>query len=129
MPGSKSDYLENKLLDHVLTNTAYTSPTTVYVGLYTVAPTDAGGGTEVTGNNYARESVSFASAVAGETSNDAEVEFGTPSATWGEVVAFGVFDADTAGNLLYWGDLTNAKTINSGDVVKMLVAELQISED
>jgi hypothetical protein len=129
MPGSKSDYLENKLLDHVLTNTAYTSPTTVYVGLYTVAPTDAGGGTEVTGNNYARESVSFASAVAGETSNDAEVEFGTPSATWGEVVAFGVFDADTAGNLLYWGDLTNAKTINSGDVVKFLVNELDVSED
>jgi hypothetical protein len=129
MPGSKSDYLENKLLDHVLTNTAYTSPTTVYVGLYTVAPTDAGGGTEVTGNNYARESVSFASAVAGETSNDAEVEFGTPSATWGEVVAFGVFDADTAGNLLYWGDLTNAKTINSGDVVKFLVNELDVSEE
>jgi hypothetical protein len=129
MPGSKSDYLENKLLDHVLTNTAYSSPTTVYVGLYTVAPTDAGGGTEVTGNNYARESVSFASAVAGETSNDAEVEFGTPSATWGEVVAFGVFDADTAGNLLYWGDLTNAKTINSGDVVKFLVNELDVSED
>jgi hypothetical protein len=129
MPGSKSDYLENKLLDHVLTNTAYTSPTTVYVGLYTVAPTDAGGGTEVTGNNYARESVSFASAVAGETSNDAEVEFGTPSATWGEVVAFGVFDADTAGNLLYWGDLTNAKTINTGDTVKFLVNELDVSED
>jgi hypothetical protein len=128
MPGSKSDYLENKLLDHVLTNTAYTSPTTVYVGLYTVAPTDAGGGTEVTGNNYARESVSFASAVAGETSNDAEVEFGTPSATWGEVVAFGVFDADTAGNLLYWGDLTNAKTINTGDTVKFLVSEIDISE-
>jgi hypothetical protein len=129
MPGSKSDYLENKLLDHVLTNTAYTSPTTVYVGLYTVAPTDAGGGTEVTGNNYAREAVTFATASSGATSNDAEVEFGTPSATWGEVVAFGVFDADTAGNLLYWGELTNAKTINSGDVVKMLVAELQISED
>jgi len=128
MTGSKSDYLENKLLDHVLTNTAYTSPTTVYVGLYTVAPTDAGGGTEVTGNNYARESVSFASAVAGETSNDAEVEFGTPSATWGEVVAFGVFDADTAGNLLYWGDLTNAKTINTGDTVKFLVSEIDISE-
>jgi hypothetical protein len=128
MPGSKSDYLENKLLDHVLTNTAYTSPTTVYVGLYTVAPTDAGGGTEVTGNGYARESVSFATASSGATSNDAEVEFGTPSATWGEVVAFGIFDADTAGNLLYWGELTNAKTINTGDTVKFLTGEIDISE-
>jgi hypothetical protein len=129
MPGSKSDYLENKLLDHVLTNTAYSSPSDVYVGLYTVAPTDAGGGTEVTGNNYARESVSFATASSGATSNDAEVEFDTPSATWGEVVAFGIFDALTSGNLLYWGDLTNAKTINSGDVVKFLVNELDVSEE
>ena len=128
MPGSKSDYLENKLLDHVLTNTAYTSPSDVYVGLYTVAPTDAGGGTEVSGNGYARESVSFATASSGATSNDAEVEFGTPSATWGSVVAFGIFDQLTSGNLLYWGDLTTPKTINSGDTVKFLTGEIDISE-
>jgi hypothetical protein len=67
----KSDYLENKILDHVLRNTAYTSPTTVYVGLYTAAPTDAGGGTEVSGNGYAREAATFSVASGGATANSA----------------------------------------------------------
>jgi hypothetical protein len=129
MAGSKSDYLENKLLDHVLTNTAYSSPTDVYVGLYTVAPTDAGGGTELSGDGYVRQAVSFASASSGATSNDADVDFPTPTDDWGTVVAFGIFDAETSGELLYWGDLTNSKTINTGDTVKFLVGDIDISED
>lgn len=128
MAGSKSDYLEDKLLDHVLKNTAYTSPTTVYVGLYTVAPSDAGGGTEVSGNNYARKSVTFSSASGGATANSADVTFDTPSASWGTVVAFGIFDQLTTGNLLYWGDLTANKTINSGDTVKFLSGDIDITE-
>ena len=129
MAGSKSDYLENKVLDHVLGTTAMTSPADVYVGLYTVAPTDAGGGTEVSGNAYAREAVTFSSASSGATANDAEVEFDTPTASWGTVVAFGIFDAATTGNLLYWGDLTVNKTIDTGDVVKFLVGDIDITED
>jgi hypothetical protein len=52
-----SDYLEDKVLDHVFGGNAYTAPTTLYVALYTVAPTDTGGGTEVSGGAYARQSV------------------------------------------------------------------------
>ena len=48
-----SDYLENKVLGHVFGGTAYTAPTTLYVALYTVAPSDTGGGTEVSGGAYA----------------------------------------------------------------------------
>lgn len=128
MAGSKSDYLENKILDHVLKNTAYTSPSTVYVALYTAAPSDAGGGTEVSGNNYARKSATFASASGGSTSNSADVTFDTPSATWGTVTHFGVFDASTSGNLLYWGDLPTAKTINKDDVVRFSNGTLVITE-
>ena len=128
MAGSKSDYLENKVLDHVLTNTAYSSPSSVYVGLYTVAPTDAGGGTEVSGNGYAREAVTFSAASSGATANSGDVTFDTPTASWGTVVAFGIFDQLTGGNLLYWGDLTVQKTINSGDVVKFLSGEIDITE-
>lgn len=128
MAGSKSDYLENKILDHVLKNTAYTSPTTVYVGLYTAAPTDAGGGTEVSGNGYARKSVAFSAAASGATSNSAEITFDTPSASWGTIVAFGIFDALTTGNLLYWGDLTANKTVNTGDVVRFPIGDIDITE-
>lgn len=128
MAGSKSDYLENKVLDHALGTASFTMPSTVYVGLYTVAPTDAGGGTEVSGNNYARKSVAFTSATGGATSNSADVTFDTPSASWGTVVAFGIFDNLSGGNLLYWGDLSANKTINSGDTVKFLSGDIDITE-
>lgn len=128
MAGSKSDYLENKVLDHVLGTTSFTMPADVYVGLYTVAPTDAGGGTEVSGNGYARKIVTFSAASSGATANDADVTFDTPSASWGTVVAFGIFDQLTGGNLLYWGDLTANKTINSGDTVKFLSGDIDITE-
>ena len=54
-----SDYLENKVLGHVFGGTAYTAPTTLYVALYTVAPSDTGGGTEVSGGGYARQTSTF----------------------------------------------------------------------
>ncbi len=128
MPG-KSDYLENKLLDHVLKNTAYTSPSAVYVGLYTAAPTDAGGGTEVAGNAYARVAATFATAASGATSNSAAVNFPTPSGSWGACTHFGVFDALTVGNLLYWGALTQTETPISGNAVSFPIGDLDITED
>ena len=62
-----SDYLEDKVLDHVFGGVAYTQPTK-HVALYTVAPTDTGGGTEVTGGAYARQSVAFT--VSGNTASN-----------------------------------------------------------
>lgn len=128
MAGSFSDYLENKVLDHVFKNTSYTSPTTVYVGLYTAAPTDSGGGTEVSGNAYARKAVTFSASSGGATSNSTTVTFDTPTPSgWGTVVAFGIFDALTTGNLLAWGDLTASKTINSGDTVTFQSGDLDLT--
>lgn len=125
----KSDYLENALLDHVLRNTAYTSPTTVYVGLYTAAPTDAGGGTEVSGGGYAREAATFGAASGGSISNSAIVDFGTTTGAWGTVTHFGIFDAETAGNLLYWDALTAEKVIGNGDPVSFPIGDLTVTED
>jgi hypothetical protein len=140
-----SDYLENKLIDHILRNTAYTVPTTIYIGLYTAAPTDAGGGTEVTGGSYARVQVGpsttawnatqggtsgASSGTGGATANAADVVFATPSANWGVVTHFGVFDAVSAGNLLLWAPLTVSKTINNGDAApKFLAGALTITLD
>lgn len=127
--GSKSDYLEKKVLDHVLRVAAYTQPTGLLVGLYTVAPSDTGGGTEVTGGSYARQTITFSAATlgAGSTSNSSQINFPTATASWGTVVAFGVFDS--AGTLLYWSNLDTNKTISSGDTATFLVGSLVITED
>jgi hypothetical protein len=114
MAGSKSDYLENKVLDAVLNNTSLVVATP-YVALYTVAPTDSTGGTEVTGGSYARVAGSFGAASGGSCSNDAAVAFAAPTADWGTVVAFAICDSSTSGNILYWGDLTASRTILNGD--------------
>ena len=134
MAGSKSDYLELKVLDHVLGNTAFTAPATVYLALYTVAPTDAGGGTEVTGGSYVRKSVvnnttNWPAASGGLKENGVEFTFVTATADWGTVVAFGIFDAATAGNLLYWAGLTVSKSVLNGDTAKFAVGDIDVTED
>ncbi len=128
MAGSFSDYLEDKVLKHVFTNTAYTSPTTLYVALYTTAPTDTGGGTELSGNGYVRKSVSFT--VSGTTTlatNSAAVEFDAATASWGTIVAIGIFDASTSGNFLAFSDLTTSKTIGTGDILRIPAGDLDIT--
>ena len=128
----KSDFLENLLLNHMLRNTANTPPVTVYVALYSVTPTDAGGGTEVFGGGYARQSVAFDAAAAGATQNTSLITFPQATADWAagaNLVAFGIFDAVTVGNLLYWGALTVAKPVLNGDTAKFPIADIDLSEE
>jgi len=121
-----SDYLENKILLHVLDNTTYTSPTTVYLGLHTADPTDDGTGTEVSGNAYARQVAAFT--VTNDTaSNTSAIEFPTATGSWGTVGWVGVWDALTGGNLLFHGALTSPKTIASGDVFRVPAGDLDIT--
>ena len=126
---SKTNYLETALINHVLRNTAYTSPTTIYVGLFTVAPTESGGGTEVSGGAYARQSVTFTAPAPDSTANDADVIFPIATADWGTVVAFALFDAPTAGNMLYIADLTASREILTSDQFKFPSSQLTVSED
>lgn len=92
-----------------------------YVGLFTVAPTEAGGGTEVVGGSYARQvyqpgDANWTAATAqGDASNKVAITFPAPTANWGDVVAFGIFDRLTGGNLLWWGEVTSPLTVNNGD--------------
>lgn len=128
----KTDYLENALLNHVLRNVSYTSPATVYVGLFTAAPTDAGGGTEVSGNGYARKAVTFgAPSTPGTVSNSAEVTFDTATPSgWGTITHFGIFDALSGGNLLRWNALSGgSKTIAAGDAPRFPIGALTCTED
>jgi len=124
-----SDYLEDELLDHVFGNAAYTSPATVYAALYTAAPSDAGGGTEVTGGSYARTAISFGAASSGSVTNDTAVEFPAATAGWGTVTHVGIFDASTSGNLLAWVALDNSKTVDTGDQLRFSIGTLTVSLD
>lgn len=134
MAGSKSDYLENELLDHVLGNSAYSAPATIYVALYTVAPTDSGGGTEVSGGAYAREAVTnnltnWPAASGGTKQNGTAITYSQATADWGTVVAFALFDASSGGNMLYWGDLTASKSVELGDTAEFAINGITITED
>lgn len=134
MAGSFSDFLELELLDHVFGNAAYSAPATLYVALFTATPSDAGGGTEVSGGSYARKDVTnnatnFPAAASGAKSNGTAITFVTATASWGVVTQFGIFDAVTAGNLLAWGDLTASKTVDSGDTVSFAIGDLDITLD
>lgn len=133
MPG-KSDYLENTLLDLVLGGGSYTSPANVYVALFTANPSDAGGGTEVTGGDYERleltnDDTNWPDAVDGLKTNGVDFIFPTASANWGTVIGFGIFDDPTAGNMLFWGGLNDDRTVNTGDVAKFLAGTLNIQEE
>jgi hypothetical protein len=125
---NKTTYLEDKLINHVLRATAMSSPATVYVALFTAAPGEAGGGTEVSGGDYARQPVTFEAPVDGATENDADVTFDVATADWGTVTHFAIFDALTVGNMLYYGTLTTARVVNSGDQAKFLAGALDVAE-
>lgn len=124
-----SDYLENKVLDHVLRNTSYTSPTTVYVGLFTSDPTDAGSGTEVSGGSYARQILSVTTASGGIVTSSADVTFPQATASWGTISHIGVLDALTSGNLLMHTPLTTSKAIDNGDILKITSGNLTVTLD
>ena len=138
-----SDFLENKLVDQLFRGQSAPTTSTLYVGLLTAAPSDTGGGTEVSGNAYARVSVASSlanwagtqgagttvasSGTSGQTSNNNAITFPTPTGTWGTVTHFGIYDAASAGDLLFYGTLTIAKTINQADTVTFPAGSLAIT--
>lgn len=125
-----SNYLENAVLNHVLRGTSYTAPSAVYVSLHTgTGPDETGSAFEVAGNNYARVQAYFGVSTTGGCHNTGVLTFPTPSATWGTVTSFGIQDASTNGNLLYFGNLTNSKTINVDDSVTIPSGSLNVYLD
>jgi hypothetical protein len=122
-----SNYLENALINATLRNTSYTSPTTVYVALYTTDPTDADTGTECSGGSYARQAVTFGSPSNGVSTNSASVTFPTATGNWGTITHIGIRDASTAGNLLYHTPLDTSKTVNTSDVFTISSGNLSVT--
>lgn len=133
-----SNFLENKVLDHVLGKGArnFTSPPDLYVALFK----DTGTGTlanleigtlsdeiSTSGTGYGRQAVSFNAASSGTAVSSATLTWSVATASWGTVTALAVVDASTAGNVLFYGNLTVAKTIDSGDSFQIQANNLSIS--
>jgi hypothetical protein len=134
MAGSKSNYLENEILDHLLGGGDFARPGTVYLALYTTAPSDAGGGVEVAAADYARLSITnnatnFPAASGGAKSNGTDFVFPEATNAWGLVIAWALFDAATSGNMLYWGDFSLTQTIGVGAAAKVKAGDLDFAED
>src|SRR5690348_9651080 len=125
MAGNLSDYLETAFLNWVR-GTAGTPPSTLYLALFTAAPNDAGGGTEVTGGAYARRPITFAAPSGGSIASSADVTFAEATANWGLVTHCAIFDALTSGNQLAQGPLASSATINTGTVYKLLAGQVTL---
>ena len=125
---SLTNTFETTVLTWLLTASSATRPTAWYIGLFTAAPNDTGGGTEVSGTGYVREAVTFT--VTGDTaSNSAAVEWPVAGGSWGTITDLAIFDAVTAGNMIGYATLTNAKTIATGDVFRIPVGDLDVTLD
>lgn len=122
MAANASNYLEDNIIKHLYRTGSYTKPTIIAHALYTAAPGEAGGGTEVTGGSYVRVDLppldaNWAATVGGNgvTSNAVAITFPAPSANWGTVTDVAQLDAMTVGNVLTYGPLSASRVINSGD--------------
>ena len=123
-----SNYLENKVIDHFLGTSSTSAPSNVYMGLFTSNPTDANSGTEVSGNGYSRQVITFNAASSGSATNSGTVTFTASGGNWGTITHFGIFDASSSGNLLYHGALTDDKVIEDGDSLVVAASAITITE-
>ena len=125
---SLTNTFETRVLEWLLTTGSATRPTAWYLGLFTGAPGEAGGGTELSGDAYVREAVTFT--VSGDTAtNSGAVEWPVATGDWGTITHVAIFDALTSGNMIAYAALSNSKTINTGDVIRVPASDLDVTLD
>jgi hypothetical protein len=127
---SLTNSFETSVLTFLLTASSPSParPTAWYLGLFTAAPGESGGGTEVSGNGYTREAVTFT--VSGNNaSNSGSVEFAAATGSWGTITHAAIFDAATSGNMIAYAALTASKTIDTGDVLRIPTGDLDVTLD
>lgn len=130
---AKSNYLRDEILELIFGISGFTAPATVYCRLYTSAPTDAGGGTEVSGGSYSPVSITNDntewSRSAGLAQNINAIQFAAATASWGTVTSAALWDASSGGNLICWANLTSAQTVNNGSTFAFNAGSFRVSLD
>ena len=126
---SFSNTYETTVLQWTFTTDSVTRPTAWYLGLFTANPDEDGSGaTEISGNGYARKSVSFS--VSGNlATNSAAVEFDVATGSWGTISHVAVFDASSGGNQIAYAALTTSKAIDTDDVLRFPAGDVDITLD
>lgn len=126
MANNKTTYLENRILNHLLRNTASSAPATVYLALFTSDPGEAGGGSEVAGGSYAREAIAFNAASGGSCASSSDVLFeDLPAAT---ITHVAIMDAATSGNMFYYGALTSSIPSSAGSDLTFTAGSITVEE-
>lgn len=133
---SKTNYLENKILDHIMGITAYTMPTGLWLSAFITAPSEGSGGTEAAGGSFARVDVTgkFSASSGGASANTEEISFPTATANWGEIFSVGIFDAASGGNLLRYMPLTTPEgdptsvVVHTGETITFAAGNLTFAE-
>lgn len=130
MAASKTDYLEDKVMDHIRGGAAFTQPAGLYMALFSVAPGEASGGTELAvANGYARKAITFGTASSGgQVSNTAAVNFAASGGAWSAIVAIGIMDAASAGNMLYYDDAVSGPTLADGETYDFNIGDIDLIE-
>jgi len=127
--GGCTTFLANELLDHVFGNGVYAAPT-LYLGLSTSSPTDAGDSETEPEDGYAREAIAnWDAASSGATENTDEITFDAPSGSWGVITHQFIADDLTAGNILFWSTATPNQTPTTGDTVKFAAGAIDMTLD
>lgn len=124
---SMTDSLETSLLNAVLRNTSYTSPTTVYVALTSTAPTDSTAGTEITGNGYSRQSVTFSAPSSGICASNVAVSFSASGNAWATVAGTELYDASSGGNRLFWQALNTPVSVLAGETLTIDTGDMTVT--
>lgn len=124
-----SDSAETRMMDWILNVGTPTRPSGTWVALFTTATTDAGGGTEVSGSGYARQSVTFnaASSPGGTTSNSNAPSFTASGGSFGTVTHIAITDAASGGNFLWHGAMTVSKTIADGETLEFAIGDIDLT--
>lgn len=128
--GGLTNWASNNLIDLIWRAQPYTWPTTLYAGLYTSAPSNAGGGTECSGGSYARAAIASSltawsgtqgpgttaasAGTSGRISNNAAVAYPAPTADWGTVTHEGLFSSIDGYGLIFWAPLAASRTVTAG---------------
>jgi len=124
-----SDFLEDKLIDHVFRNTPYNAPGTIYLALYSTDPGEDNSGTELSGSGYTRKAFTIDAPTNGISYNGSDITYDTATADWTTITHVGVFDASLGGNLLFYGPLSSPVTVTVGNNFRIPAGNLGIGFD
>ena len=127
MSDALSNDWETHLLQYTFNSGSLTRPTTLYLALHTADPTDAGGN-EISGNGYARQTISFGTVSSNTATSNATVTF--PACTgspWGNITHCSIHTASTSGTMVCSSALTTSKNIAVGDILSVSSGSITVT--